>query len=69
MNQEFSPDDRLLTMGEVRERVPFSKVHIYRLIDRGDFPRQIRLTERRVAWIESEIHAWISERLARRQGG
>ena len=63
----FSKSDKLLTMDQLRELVPFSKVHVYRLIQLGEFPRQVPLTERRVAWIESEIRAWIAERVEARQ--
>ncbi len=59
---------RLITLDEVSDRVPFSKVHIYRLIGRGEFPGQIEVGPQRVAWIESEVDDWIADRMRRRAG-
>jgi prophage regulatory protein len=36
------------------------------LVKRGEFPKPVRLSERRLAWIESELVAWQQERIARR---
>lgn len=55
-------DDRLLTIDEVVARIPFSRVHIYRLMKRGEFPQRVRVGERRVAWRESEIREYIESR-------
>ncbi len=55
-------DDRLLTIDEVVARIPFSRVHIYRLMKRGEFPQRVRVCERRVAWRESEIREYIESR-------
>ena len=30
----------------------------------GKFPKAITLSERRVAWIESDVDQWIAERIA-----
>lgn len=60
---------RLITMGEVLDRVPFSKVHIYRLMESGDFPKQVGVGPQRVAWVEQELDDWIAERLRRRASG
>lgn len=37
---------------------------IYEMMKRGVFPRPVRLTPRRVAWIEDEILAWQEQRIA-----
>ena len=58
--------DRLIPMKEVTTRVPFTKVHIYRLMNRGEFPRSIKIGKRRVCWRESEIEAWIASKEADR---
>lgn len=31
---------------------------------KGNFPKPLQLSERRVAWIESEVNEWISQRIA-----
>lgn len=47
--------------------INFSKVHLCRLERRGEFPRHVQLSAKRVAWVESEIDAWVNERIAARQ--
>jgi prophage regulatory protein len=52
-----------LTFRDLKERgVPFSRVHIRRLAARGQFPQPRQLSARRVAWIASEVAAWIASR-------
>ena len=48
-----------LRLDEVRKAVPYSKVHLYRLVKEGKFPRPVRFGENRVAWNKQEILAWI----------
>jgi len=54
---------RFLRLSEVRNRVPYSRATIYRLITAGRFPRPYSLGARAVAWLESEIDAWIEARI------
>jgi prophage regulatory protein len=56
--------DRFISMKEVTSLVPFTKVHIYRLMKRGEFPRSIKIGKRRVCWRESDVGAWISSKVA-----
>jgi len=53
----------LLKRKEVVRRTALSPSQIYRLMDDGEFPRQVQLSVRSVAWIESEIEAWIDNRI------
>jgi prophage regulatory protein len=46
--------------------IPYSAQHIARLEHVGQFPKRIRLGINRVAWLLSEIEAWVDERLANR---
>ncbi len=46
--------------------IPYSPAHIARLEAAGQFPKRIRLGQNRVAWLLSEVEAWIDERLAQR---
>lgn len=39
-----------------------SRSTIYDMMDRGDFPRPIRIGRRAVAWPESEVLAWLADR-------
>jgi prophage regulatory protein len=60
--------DRFLRLSEVRARIPYSRAAIYLKMARGEFPRQIslggHLRPGAVAWLESEIDAWIASRVA-----
>jgi prophage regulatory protein len=59
---------KFLRLKEVQSRVPFSRSQIYLLIKRGDFPAPHSLGARAVAWLESEIDAWIAARLSPENG-
>jgi len=50
---------RVLRIDAVAAQVSFHPVHIRRLVKDGKFPSPIRLGENRVAWIESEVFAWL----------
>ncbi|WP_366511129.1 AlpA family phage regulatory protein [Mesorhizobium sp.] len=50
-------------MKQLMERIPLSRTEIYRRIRGNNFPRPIRLGKNRIAFIETEIEAWISDRL------
>ena len=56
--------DRLLNRAAVREMTSISGSQIDRLEKAGKFPKRIALTERRVAWIASEIATWVQNRIA-----
>lgn len=57
---------RLLTRHQLRALVPYSPQHILRLEKRGQFPRRVRIGANRVAWLASEVEAWIAVRVGRR---
>lgn len=59
----------LLSYADLREKkgIPFSRVHIWRMIEAGDFPKPIHLSKQRKAWIESEIDDWIAAKVAERE--
>lgn len=53
---------RLLSIEQVLDKIPVSRQAIYAWISRGEFPVQRRISANRVAWVESEVNAWIEER-------
>ena len=53
----------LLRMREVTRTVGLSRATIYRLMGRGEFPRAVTLTGSAVAWVQTEVDAWIAERV------
>jgi len=54
---------RFLRLAEVKGRVGYGRASIYRLIASGQFPRPYSLGARAVAWLESDIDAWIEARV------
>ena len=46
--------------------IPYSPQHIQRLENAGRFPKRIKLGMNRVAWLLTEVEAWIDERVAQR---
>ncbi len=51
---------KFLRLTEVRNRVPFGRATIYRKIAEGKFPKPYDMGGgRAVAWLESDIDAWI----------
>jgi prophage regulatory protein len=56
----------LLKMPTVLERCALSRSELYRRVNSGRFPKPVPQGARGVAWLESDIEAWISERIAER---
>jgi predicted DNA-binding transcriptional regulator AlpA len=47
------------------QTVALSRWTIWRMEDRGEFPKSIKIGSKRV-WIKSEVLAWMAERVAER---
>ena len=58
------PRPSILRLRTVLERTGLSRSTIYALMRTGEFPRQIALGPRSVGWLESDVEAWISARVA-----
>jgi prophage regulatory protein len=57
----------LLRLPAVLQRTGLSRSMLYELLDRGDFPRPIKLTGGRInCWSDQEIAEWIDARLSER---
>ncbi|QEQ97323.1 helix-turn-helix transcriptional regulator [Neptunomonas concharum] len=54
---------RLLRRPEVEQLVGLSRSTIYNRLEKGTFPKPVPLGGRLVAWVESDIQAWIQERI------
>jgi prophage regulatory protein len=57
--------EKFLRLSEVQQRVPYSRSTIYLKISRGEFPQPHSLGARAVAWLESDIDAWIAARIGK----
>lgn len=54
---------RFLPIDQVRAKVGGVSVSwVYMKIKAGEFPKQIKLSEKHSVWLESEIDRWIDER-------
>jgi prophage regulatory protein len=47
----------------VKEKVGLSRTAIYKLIAEGQFPRQVCIGPRTVAWCLDDLEAWIEQRI------
>jgi prophage regulatory protein len=52
----------ILRLRDVQKQTSLSRSSIYLYMAKGQFPKQIKLGERMVGWIESDIQQWISDR-------
>ena len=59
--------ERFISLREVLSRTSLSKTHTYRLINSREFPCPVPLSPHRVAFVESEVEAWMAERLRLRE--
>src|SRR4051812_4764161 len=66
--QGFVPyhSHRLLRLPAVLDRVGISRSQWFLLISLGRAPPPVPLGERSRAWVESEVQAWIAQRIAAR---
>jgi prophage regulatory protein len=57
------PPKRFLRFGDLKTAgVPFSRMHIHRLERAGQFPRRVLLGAKTVAWVGTEVEAWLKAR-------
>lgn len=69
-NNQSEP--RLIRRKEVQTKTGLGASSIYAMMKSGEFPQCLNLSERRVAWIESDVNQWIASRIAEHkavQGG
>ncbi|MBD3896962.1 AlpA family transcriptional regulator [Halomonas sp. ML-15] len=57
---------KLIRIKDVMGRTGLARSTIYKYMDEGTFPQQIKLTTRAVAWVESEVEIWIQDTIIRR---
>lgn len=54
--------EKYLTEKVVCDRVGISRVTLWRWQQEGTFPKRRQIGPRRVAWLESELNAWLTSR-------
>ena len=65
----WSPTDRIVFEPERAAITGLSRPWYYRLELEGRVPRRLKLSERRVGWLLSELEQWLRERAAARDVG
>ncbi|MDH2135064.1 AlpA family phage regulatory protein [Sphingobium yanoikuyae] len=53
------PSDRILRLNTVLDRTGLSRATLYRKVQAGTFPKQIRIATRCMGWRESAINDWV----------
>ena len=61
-----TPLEKFIMLPQVQEIVPYSASHIWRLERAGEFPQRVRLGGNRVAWLQSEVSAWVQGKVTSR---
>ncbi|WP_303850295.1 AlpA family transcriptional regulator [Seleniivibrio woodruffii] len=59
---------QLLRRNDVEELTGLSRSAIYQKMQQGDFPKQIKLGERTVAWLETDVTQWIESKITASRG-
>ena len=59
---------RFLRRTDVQDFTGLPVSTLYELMDRGEFPKPIKLSARTVAWLENEVIEWQKVRIAERDG-
>lgn len=54
--------NKILKLPEVMKATALSRSSIYAFVSKGRFPAPVKLSERAVGWLESEISAFINQR-------
>ena len=67
MDETKNKPKRLIRRPEVIAKVGLQTSQIYDLIAEGRFPTPVPIGARAVAWLESEIDAWIDARIGDRE--
>lgn len=54
--------DRYIDKKQRRQLVPLSDSTVDRMERKGEFPRRHQISPGRVAWLESDLQAWLESR-------
>lgn len=60
----MSVKTNILRLSAVIAMTGLSRSTIYSLVNRGEFPQRVYLSPRAMGFLESEVDAWVNERVA-----
>ena len=52
-----------IRLPQVKEITSLSKSSIYRLMEQGDFPKQVSLGARSVVWVRAQVEEWCAQKV------
>lgn len=55
----MTDNDRILRIRAVLDRTGLSRSTLYRKVQNGTFPKQVRISTRCAGWRESAVSAWM----------
>lgn len=64
----MTPNIKLIRIKDVIDTTGLARSTIYKYVDKGIFPKAVKLGCRSVAWVEGEVQEWILEQIAQRDG-
>lgn len=56
---ETNTPDRILRLNAVLDRTGLSRSTLYRKMDSGSFPKNLKISTRCTGWRESAVNAWL----------
>lgn len=56
---------KMLKLYEVIEKLGICRTNLYKLINKGSFPKPVKF-DRRSRWPEHEVDEWLNEQIAQR---
>ena len=59
---ESASQDRIVRTSELQQIVGLSRSTIWRLEQKGDFPKRVPLGSSSVGWLKSDVEAWLQQR-------
>ena len=61
---EAPAQERFVSIPEFVRRSSLSRATVYNMVERGELPRPVKLTQARVAWPASVVDAWFASKIA-----
>ena len=55
--------NKVLLLPQVINQTGLSRSSIYLKVQKGDFPKQINISERSVGWLQSDIDTWLNKQI------
>jgi len=55
--------ESFIRLKKVEDRTGLKKSMVYDLMSKHEFPKSIKIGDRAVAWIESEVDQWIQNKI------